>query len=90
MAAPQTPNAFADFINVLVLVGLPTGRGCRDQFQGAALQGLVRVSWRLVGDRRCCRARVALGLDRCAYSLYRHLAGRDGDRPDRSGTGDAQ
>jgi NADPH-dependent FMN reductase len=25
MVAPQTPNAFADFINVLVLVGLPTG-----------------------------------------------------------------
>ena len=25
MAAPQTPNAFADFINVLVLVGLPAG-----------------------------------------------------------------
>ena len=25
MAAPQTPNAFTDFINVLVLVGLPAG-----------------------------------------------------------------
>jgi NAD(P)H-dependent FMN reductase len=25
MAAPQTPNAFPDFINVLVLVGLPAG-----------------------------------------------------------------
>jgi hypothetical protein len=25
MAAPQTPNAFADFITVLVLVGLPAG-----------------------------------------------------------------
>jgi NADPH-dependent FMN reductase len=25
MASPQTPNAFADFINVLVLVGLPAG-----------------------------------------------------------------
>jgi hypothetical protein len=25
MAAPQTPNAFADFINVLVLVCLPAG-----------------------------------------------------------------
>jgi NADPH-dependent FMN reductase len=25
MAAPQTPNSFADFINVLVLVGLPAG-----------------------------------------------------------------
>jgi NAD(P)H-dependent FMN reductase len=25
MAAPQTPNAFADFVNVLVLVGLPAG-----------------------------------------------------------------
>jgi NAD(P)H-dependent FMN reductase len=25
MAAPQTPNAYADFINVLVLVGLPAG-----------------------------------------------------------------
>src|ERR1700682_3842308 len=26
MAAPQTPNAFADFITVLVLVGLPAGQ----------------------------------------------------------------
>jgi NAD(P)H-dependent FMN reductase len=25
MAAPQTPNAYTDFINVLVLVGLPAG-----------------------------------------------------------------
>jgi hypothetical protein len=25
MAAPQTPNAFADFVTVLVLVGLPAG-----------------------------------------------------------------
>ncbi len=25
MASPQTPNAFPDFINVLVLVGLPAG-----------------------------------------------------------------
>ena len=25
MASPETPNAFADFINVLVLVGLPEG-----------------------------------------------------------------
>jgi len=25
MAAPQTPNAYPDFVNVLVLVGLPTG-----------------------------------------------------------------
>jgi NAD(P)H-dependent FMN reductase len=25
MAAPQTPNAFTDFINVLVLVGIPAG-----------------------------------------------------------------
>jgi hypothetical protein len=25
MAAPQTPNAFTDFMNVLVLVGLPAG-----------------------------------------------------------------
>jgi len=23
MAAPQTPNAFTDFINVLVVIGLP-------------------------------------------------------------------
>ena len=25
MAAPQTPNAFTDFINVLVVIGLPAG-----------------------------------------------------------------
>jgi NAD(P)H-dependent FMN reductase len=29
MAAPQTPNAFTDFITVLVLVGLPEGRVSR-------------------------------------------------------------
>ena len=36
MAAPRIPNAFADFINVLVLVGLPTG-AANDAFSRRAV-----------------------------------------------------
>jgi hypothetical protein len=44
MAAPQTPNAFTDFITVLVLVGLPAGpvnRALRRHAIDSSLDGVL-------------------------------------------------
>jgi hypothetical protein len=44
MAAPQAPNAFADSVNVLVLVGLPAGpvnRALRRHVIDSSLDGVL-------------------------------------------------
>ena len=54
-------------------------------YQALPARGWYAFAWRLVGDRRRYRPRLAVGFDRRAHVDDRCVAGRDGDRRDRVG-----